>query len=277
MYPEIPTPIGPAGWPFSGSLMPMVLPVRARESGPIRVLFLHGLGCDRSSFAEAFDAPELAGFSLLAPDLPGFGGARDLRLSEHGMDNLATAVATMLGTHEVARPHVVAHSMGGAVALRAAALGVQMASLTCVEGNLVGEDCGLLSLRSAESGPERARAVLANMRAEALRSDDPGTRRWASMAAGCNPVAFQEAAASLVWWSRSGRLLEGFGALTMPRAYVYGERSVPSPALALLPDGIERVRIEGAGHFVPGDNPAAFYEWLGGAVRRSESTGGDRT
>ena len=125
----------------------MVLPARVRESGPVWVLFLHGLGCDRSSFAEAFEAPELAPFSILAPDLPGFGGARAMHLPQHGMDDLAEAVAATLTGRGIIQPHVVGHSMGGAVALRAAHQGVQMAQLICVEGNLVSEDCGLLSER----------------------------------------------------------------------------------------------------------------------------------
>ncbi len=49
--------------------------VLRRDAGPDLVLFLHGLGCVKESFEGAWGKDALAGFSLLAPDLPGSGAS----------------------------------------------------------------------------------------------------------------------------------------------------------------------------------------------------------
>lgn len=66
-----------------------------RTSGPDLVLFLHGLGCSGASFAAAFAEGALPGYSLLTPDLPGFGDSPALSW-EHTIEDHASAVRELL-------------------------------------------------------------------------------------------------------------------------------------------------------------------------------------
>lgn len=102
---------------------------RAADLGPVTVAYerqgtgepvvlLHGLGCHRRAWDGV--VPLLTGQrEIIAMDLPGFGQSPDL---DPGMPrDLETAVAwlgSVFTALDVARPHVVGHSLGGLIALR---------------------------------------------------------------------------------------------------------------------------------------------------------------
>jgi len=82
------------------------------------VLFLHGLGASSSSFQPLLDS--FSGFRCIRPDLPG-AGRSSVPFAKITMDSLVEAVRDVLRTVAGAPAHLVAHSMGAAVALRVAA------------------------------------------------------------------------------------------------------------------------------------------------------------
>ncbi|SMD20247.1 alpha/beta fold hydrolase [Kibdelosporangium aridum] len=57
----------------------MNLAAAQRRSGDHLIVFMHGIGCAKESYAEAFDAAELKDFSLCAFDFPGHGESPSLR------------------------------------------------------------------------------------------------------------------------------------------------------------------------------------------------------
>lgn len=239
------------------------LPIAAleRRASPARdlVLFLHGLGCVKESFAAAWETAALESFSLLAPDLPGSGDSPATEGFPCRMEDYADAVRALLDDYDFERLHIVAHSMGGAVGLLLAERGdLALASFVNVEGNLTGDDCGMVSRRAAQTpaGPFVAEKF-PRLVARAGAAADPGTRRWAEWLGRTDARAFHRAAASLVEWSDGGRLLALFAALDVPKAYVYGQASANPAVLARL-DAIRRIEIADAGHFVMADQPAAF-------------------
>ena len=73
----------------------------------------------------------------------------------------------------------------------------------------------------------------------------------------CPAEALHASARSLVAWSDSGRLLEMFLELSVPKAYVYGARSANPDVLVHL-DSVPKYRIADAGHFIMIDQPAAL-------------------
>ncbi len=239
----------------------MTLATMSRDGNEDLVLFLHGLGCAKEKFAGLWDAEELAAAALLAPDLPGHGSSQGLPPAAWSMEGMTAAVADLLRDRETAaaRLHMVVHSLGGAVGLLLAEqTPVPLASFINVEGNLVGADCAMLSRRTAEMDIVEFRdEKFAKLKARARESGDPIIREWAGWMESCPAEALHASARSLVEWSDSGRLLEMFLKVPVPKAYVYGEHSANPDVLAHL-DSVPRVRIADAGHFIMIDQPAAL-------------------
>lgn len=96
------------------------------QDGP-KVLMVHGFAGDRVTFEQLGKTLGRAGISARAVDLPGHGGTtQDAR----GFDDLTGALVAEL---DPARPvHLVAHSLGAAAAVAAAAQAGGVASLTLI-------------------------------------------------------------------------------------------------------------------------------------------------
>jgi len=102
----------------------------AGENGDM-ILFVHGYGGDRNSWL-FLQEPLAARFRAYALDLPGH-GASTKDVGEGTLDVLADAVTGVLDALEADRAHLVGHSLGGAVALAAAARDPgRIASLTLI-------------------------------------------------------------------------------------------------------------------------------------------------
>ena len=85
-------------------------------SGPVAVL-LHGTGCTHATWRVLMDhlAPS---FSLIAPDLPGYGASENLGRGYFTPDCMARAVAQLLAELNVQPDVLIGHSAGAAVAIR---------------------------------------------------------------------------------------------------------------------------------------------------------------
>lgn len=243
------------------------LEVDVTGEGPETILLVHGLGSSRRCWAEAprFFEPER--HALLAPDLPGFGGSRPAEGFDFAMASHARVLEALLAHLGARRVHLVAHSMGGAVALLlAGAPGLEVASFAAAEGNLVAEDAFMSSkvarlkedvfvrvhskwLRMAEESVGPVRTAVHEAFLEDLR--------------GTAPLALHRTSVDCQALTRSGELGRRFAALACPRLYLAGEgtlegRALPPPVLA---EGVSVARIPCADHFVMGW-PDAFYAAL---------------
>lgn len=233
-----------------------------RTSGEL-VLFIHGLGCSKESFQHSFSHPGLEGFSLLAPDLPGFGGSSRPGGFSYSMEDHARACDEVLKAFDFDRLHVVAHSMGGAVGLL---LPEELlpASFVNVEGNLVSEDCGLVSREAVGVPFESFEKGFFPELKERFKKEEG---RYLAMGSS-DPLAFYKSSESLVSWSEGGGLLDRFKAMTCRKYYFHGERNASMPVLERLKD-VEKVSIKGSGHFPMIDNPEAFYAALADVIQGS--------
>ncbi len=225
------------------------------------VLFLHGLGCDHSSFAGAWAEGGFAGYSLLVPDLPGHGASGALEDLTYRLQDHAEIILRLLAQVPFERLHIIGHSMGGAIGLMLAERGdLPLASFISVEGNLLEHDCGILSRRAAETTEELfVSDKFVKLLEKASRAEAADTRGWAKMAEHTDAYAFHRSAVSLVEWSDSGCLYEMFAALAVPKVYIYGERSANAEVIARL-DGVHKIEIGDAGHFLTTDQSELFHE-----------------
>src|SRR5262245_60921710 len=108
--------------------------IRSADAPAPTLLLVHGLGGDVTFWDEAWTAPALARYSLVAVDLPGFGTAPPLRPFTFA------AVVERLGrlVDALAVPVVVVgHSMGGTIAALLADERPDLAGVVLVEATLV--------------------------------------------------------------------------------------------------------------------------------------------
>lgn len=101
-----------------GTLNPVTELVSHRfGTGPLRVLFLHGLGSAGPVWWQIAGALAAAGYASAAPDLRGHGESP--RSDEYTLSGYA---ADVVSCHPGSWDLIVGHSLGGAVAVRSAAL-----------------------------------------------------------------------------------------------------------------------------------------------------------
>jgi len=257
---------------------PFRLPARVRYSGETLVVLLHGIGCSSEAFDDAFTSASLQGYSVCAFDFPGHGGAANLLSVRHFRESTDLLWSYADLTRQVvsrvkkdgpgiSQVFIAGHSMGGAVGVIAATEDDDISGLVNIDGNLVAEDCGIVSRRMAEQSlNEFLRMGFSELLAELRKSSGADFKAWARWCSMANPAAVHRAAQSLVRWSDSGKLLEMFNNIPA-RAYLYGD----ADDREYIVKQIEWARItiasvRNSGHFAMIDNVIEFYRALSSAL-----------
>lgn len=240
---------------------------RIRPGGGDLLLCLHGLGCAKESFDSAYERDDLAGFTICAFDFPGHGGSGPLPDAAYSIQAYADLTVQLVRQLAPNRLFLLCHSMGCAVGLVASQ---ELADLTrafvSVEGNLVGQDCGLVSRRAAELPLEEfVDASYPTFLAGLAGSSHADLRAWAGWYAQADPVALHRAAGSLVEWSDSGKLLDLFRSQPNP-AYLHGADSDDLSYLLPQLHGVRVYSIPHSRHFAMLDNPAGFWDAVADVV-----------
>jgi pimeloyl-ACP methyl ester carboxylesterase len=231
--------------------------IALRPGGGDLLLCLHGLGCSAESFESGMD--RLADFRIAAFDFPGHGASG--RLAEpagYSIQTYADITVSLVRQLAPDRLFLLCHSMGCAVGL-VAAQELHIHGFISVEGNLVPQDCGIVSRQTAaqpqheflDTGHRRFRSTLS-------ASPRAADRAWSGWASQADPVALHRCAQSLVEWSDSGKLLDLFTAQP-GAAYIHGADSDLDHLLPHLRGIVPVHTIPAAGHFPMVDNPAAFW------------------
>ncbi len=233
------------------------LSVRFREGGDDLVLFVHGLGCSKDCWRTAWQRPELRGRSLLAPDLPGFGHSACPPEFSADLAGYARVLAALIDAHALRRIHLVAHSMGGSIALLLPAHVLsRLESLVLVEPRLFRSSCGIAGETADISCDEFRRSVFPKLRRR--MSGDPRVVFDLDRA---DASAFYASSRSLIQWSASRALLERFQQADCRKFFIHGEDNLHLQELVFLEPALT-IAIEGAAHFVMNDNPDGFYDCL---------------
>ena len=235
---------------------------RVRLASDDLILFMHGFGCAKACFAEAFRDETLRDFSLCAFDFPSHGSSDPLPREGSSLQTYADIACALVNKIAPARVFMVCHSMGGGVGVIAAQELTNLAGLVNVEGNLIGRDCGLVSRRIADEAPADFEVQGFGRFADELQlSPRADLRTWGRWYTNCDPSGLHGIARSLVEWSDSDKLLDMF--LRIPcRAYVHGSDSQLGylfPKLLATPT----YSVSKASHFPMLDNPPEFYGLLG--------------
>lgn len=228
------------------------LPYLKAGNGERATLLIHGFASDARAWG--LNQPALAAeATVYAVDLPGHGTvpAQDIG----GLDRLATVMLAAMGAVSPDRPlHLVGHSMGGAIALRAAALAPErVRALTLIAPAGLGGPPnraffdGLLAMQDEASARAALQSLVAN---PAILS--PGIVTGI-LAARNRPHtyaawrAMERVGDEIV--RRADALHAALAELAMPIQVIWGEQdAVLPPPASPLPDKVQTHRLPPYGH-----------------------------
>ncbi|MET9254155.1 alpha/beta hydrolase [Streptomyces sp. NPDC003717] len=227
---------------------------------PARV-YVHGLGSVSTVYhAHIAARPELAGRRSLFVDLPGHGISDRPQSFGYTLDDHAGALAAVLDAERLAGAELVAHSLGGAVAIVLAHRRPDLVSrLVLAEANLDAhppEGAGSSRIAAHDEA-----AFLDGGYARVLENVGP---LWAATMRLADPLALHRTAVGLRRGSEPvmRELLEG---LPVDRTYLQGGLSGElAGRAALVASGVRVVTVSGAGHNLMFDNPEAFAAAVAG-------------
>ncbi|WP_434599577.1 alpha/beta fold hydrolase [Streptomyces sp. A5-4] len=230
-------------------------------SGPARV-YVHGLGSASTIYhAHIASHPDLAGRRSLFVDLPGHGISDRPADFGYSLEDHASALGAALDTAGVRGAVLVAHSMGGSVAVVLAHRRPELVSgLVLTEANLdphpprTAGSSGIASYTEEEF-------VRGGAFARVLASVGPG---WAATMRLTDPLALHRSAAGLVRGTTPTMRSMLMG-LDIERTYLQGASSGELEGRAeLMASGVRVETVSEAGHNVMFDNPAAFTRAVAG-------------
>ncbi|USQ86808.1 alpha/beta hydrolase [Streptomyces phaeoluteigriseus] len=228
---------------------------------PARV-YVHGLGAVSAVYhAHVAARPELAGRRSLFVDLPGHGISDRPQDFGYTLEEHADALAAALDAAGVAGAELVAHSMGGSVAIVLAHRRPDLvARLVVTEANLdafpptTAGSSGITSYTEEEfvdGGHARVLGEVGPLWAATMRLADPrGLHRSAvGLRRGSEPVMRE--------------ILTGLD--KVERVYLHGELSGPLEGVdALEAAGVRIMTVPDAGHNIMFDHPDAFVQAVAG-------------
>ena len=221
------------------------------------ILFIHGLACSGESYINLFDEDYFPDKSLVVIDLLGFGKSGKPTEFSYTIEDQAKIIEKFLLNLPKWNYHIVAHSMGGAIALLFSDNFLsKILSFTNIEGNLISEDCGIFSRKIISMPMDYYQNRLFKRHKNFFKEHDQF--RFHETTA----MVIYKSSKSLVKHSNSGKLLEIFKNLDTRKSYFYGEENIGMPVLKKI-DFAKKYKIEKSGHGMMTDNPVFFYRTLG--------------
>jgi pyruvate dehydrogenase E2 component (dihydrolipoamide acetyltransferase) len=233
------------------------------------VVFIHGFGGDLYSWQ--FNQEALAeSHATYALDLPGHGGStKDLGSGRADVGALAAAVIDFLDAKDIAKAHLVGHSLGGAVALDLALNQPErIASATLVCSAALGPEINMAYIDGFMQARRRKQLqpVLEMLVADpAMVSRDMieevlKYKRLDGVEAALNRIAGDTFAGGRQALELTGRLSE----LTVPVQVIWGkeDRILPASHAEGLPASVPATVLDGAGHLVHMEKAAEVNQKL---------------
>jgi pimeloyl-ACP methyl ester carboxylesterase len=251
------------------------------------VVLLHGFPDTALLWRHQVPALVGAGYRVIAPDLRGRGRTEaPARVEDYGLRNVVADVAGLLDALGLGRAHVVGHDWGAAVAWLVGALRPERVDRLAVLSVGHPSAWGRPSLEALQKGWYRLLFLFEGVAEELLRRDDwylaremlPGYRdlnqalveldRPGALTAGLNWYRANLPAHRLLGPPRTLPAIQAptLGAWSSGDLYLTEERMLRSGEFVQGPWRYER--FEGAGHWIPLDEPerlnALLLEFLGG-------------
>jgi pyruvate dehydrogenase E2 component (dihydrolipoamide acetyltransferase) len=202
-----------------------------------------------------FNQPALAErHATVALDLPGHGGSAK-EVGSGDAVALISAVTDFMSAAEIARAHVVGHSLGGALALGLArAVPARVASLTLIAPAGLGPDINMAFIEgfiraSKRRDAKEALELLVADRGAVSRSMIDEVLKYKRLD-GVPAALHAIAAAAFPDGHQHAALRDALAAANVPRQVIWGraDRIIPAAHAEGLPAGVHVHLLDGAGH-----------------------------
>jgi pimeloyl-ACP methyl ester carboxylesterase len=233
------------------------------------VVFLHGAGCDHTVWQLPSRWFAWHGYSVLAVDLPGHGRSEGVPLAT--IPDLAGWVVHLLDAAGARTATLIGHSMGGAIAVEAAAaLGDRAAGIALI-GTAAAIPVHKDLLTAAKEEPERAYAMMTAWAhgTDAKLGGNPAPGLWmtggtlALFARNGAGVLHADLAACAGWTSGADAARK----VKCPALVVIAANDIMTPPkvgqeLARLIAGSRSITVPACGHMIPAEAPDAMLDAL---------------
>ena len=254
---------------ISGGAIGVSMVAPDAECGRTPILFLHGVGSDRSVWQ-----PQLDAFGrerrAIAIDYPGYGDSAPRE--GVGRDGFARAALETLDTLGIAKAHICGLSLGGVVAIAFHALAAERcASLILADSFAVHPDGPGIYQRSVAGSADMTAMARARVPVRVDRHADAALQaELVAVMARIDPAAFRQGAEAVWLADQRGRAAQ----IDVPTTIIVGEEDRITPAAlseelkALIP-GSRLVRIAEAGHLANIERPAVFNAAINGHLTKN--------
>ena len=247
--------------------------VAEQGSGGTPVIFLHGVGSDKSVWR-----PQLERFGgtrrAVAFDYPGYGDSYPAAPGTT-RDDYAAAIVAAMDALGIGRAHICGLSLGGVIAIAmSAAAPERCASLIIADSFAVHPDGRGIYERSLAASEDMQALALGRVDVLLAQPAHPAVRREVvETMARIDPAAFRIGAEAV--WLADQR--ERVAAIRVPTLVIVGSEDKVTPPdlsrqLQAVIDGAELKVIAGAGHLPNIEKPDAFNRLVEQFVRRVEAS-----
>ena len=240
-----------------------------KEGAYHTMLFIHGLGEDKEWFPNQLEEFSLDRYTWIVPDLIGHGNSERIDdLESYTMQSQAKAIHAILKREGVKRVAILAHSMGGPIAVSLIEQlkddnDIAPTHLFYLEGNIDSGDAffsskvASMTLKEYTSGFDEWYEQVTRETEEGLLLD------WYKGIGNAGPVSIWASSTDLVSVSNSGEVMDRLkNAITFPSYFFFGEKNkgVYSSEKTLRDAGYQVLYVPLAGHSMYLENPEWFWE-----------------
>ena len=245
---------------------PMAVTARNGDSSQPTVIFIHGWTCRRDYWEPQIEAlPD--DFPVLAVDLPGHGDTAASDRSAWTIESLAADVEQLVQDEAIGSTILVGHSMGGAVALEAAArLGKRAAGVILVDTFVI--DYGGLDAEAQEGIHKGFRDDFAGAIVELINNTSTDAtpaslrERLSTEMVEADPEWALPLWKSLLAWTPE----KAFSSLTF-KVHAINGGLIPDSARERWGNRMTETILPEAGHFLQMEAPREFNPHLVAAIR----------
>lgn len=228
-----------------------------RKSGNELIVCVHGLGCSKEAYDEAWTQEALNDYSLLSFDLLGFGDSPKPEDVVYDLQLHTDTFQQVIEQFSEYKIHLVANSWGPIIALLMSETTLsKLSSFVNVEGRMVFDDMGGSRKAASKSFHEFTSDFFPEMQAKhrsnpvtAYRLDD------------ASPKAYHEGAISLAQLVQERDFAKMFKLLSCKKVYMFGDQNSGLQSIAAIAP-VQTIEIQDAGHFMMKENPDSFYKSL---------------
>ncbi len=245
-------------------------------------LYIHGLGDNRKWFAKHFAKYSLDRFSWIVPDLLGHGNSsKSEKDKAYTMNKQAEYLAAILEKEEVEQVSILAHSMGGAIAVSLIEiLALKRTSISkprlllYLEGNLDAGDAFFSSKFAEMSFHEFSQEFESISNRILGDSKEEHMKEYVSAFREAGPFTIWASSKDLAPVSNKGDLLDRLLTHCDFNCYfIFGEknRGVYSSEKLVRDAHLPLLFIPSAGHGLHTENPAYFWDVIGNLIQNTSS------